>query len=75
MNGNFSLTHLVEKFHLYQVVVSLYGPGHVKMCLMAYANNKGADQSAHPCSLISIFVVCCLDSMICMLALSKVSRF
>ena len=45
------------------------------MCLMPYANNKGADQPAHPCSLISTFVVRCLDSMICILALSKVSRF
>ena len=50
-------------------------PGHAKMCLMTYANNKGADQPAHPCSLISTFVVCCLDSIICILALSKVSRF
>ena len=33
-----------------------YGPGHAKMCLMAYANNKGADQPAHPHSLISTFV-------------------
>ena len=33
--------------------------------LMSYANNKGPDQPAHPCSLISSFVVCCLDSMIC----------
>ena len=40
-----------------------------------YANNKGADQPAHPRSLISTFVVHCLDSMICILALSKVSRF
>ena len=45
------------------------------MCLMPYANNKGADQAAHPRSLISTFVVRCLDSMICILALSKVSRF
>ena len=37
------------------------------MCLMPYANNKGADQPAH--------VVRCLESMICVLALSKVSRF
>ena len=50
------------------------GPGHAKMCLMPYANNKGADQPAHPCSLISTFVVRCIDS-ICILALSKVSRF
>ena len=45
------------------------------MCLMPYANNKGADQPAHPRSLISTFVVRCLDSMTCVLALSKVSRF
>ena len=29
-----------------------------------YVNNKGADQPAHPRSLISAFVVRCLDSMI-----------
>ena len=44
---------------------------------VSYVNNKGADQPAHPRSLISTFVVHCLDSMICILALSlsKVSRF
>ena len=51
------------------------GPGHAKTCLMPYANNKGADQPAHPRSLISTFVVRCLDSMICILAISEVSRF
>ena len=45
------------------------------MCLMSYANNKGADQPAHPRSLISTFVVRCLDSMICVLAISKALRF
>ena len=44
------------------------------MCLMAHANSKGADQSAHPRSLISTFVVRCLNSMICILAISKVLR-
>ena len=34
------------------------------MCLMSYANNTGADQPAHPRSLISAFVVRCLDSII-----------
>ena len=53
----------------------IIGPGHAKMCLMPYANNKGADQPAHPRSLISTFVVHCLESMICILALSQVSRF
>ena len=37
--------------------------------------SKGADQPAHQCSLISTFVVCCLVSMICIFAISKVSRF
>ena len=49
-----------------------YGPGHAKTCLMSYANNKGADQPAHPRSLISTFVVRYLDSMICILAISNV---
>ena len=30
--------------------------GHEEMCLMSYANNKGADQPAHLRSLISAFV-------------------
>ena len=42
---------------------------------MLYVNNKGADQPAHLRSLISTFVVHCLDSIICILALSRVSRF
>ena len=45
------------------------------MCFMANANNKGADQPAHPRSLISTVVARCLDNMICILAISKVSRF
>ena len=48
------------------------GPGHVKTCLMPYANNKGADQPAHPRSLISTFIVRCLDSTMCILGISKV---
>ena len=41
---------------------------------MPYANNKGADQPAHPCSLIRAFVVCCPYSIIPILAKSKISR-
>ena len=54
-----------------------YRPGHAKTCLMPYANNKDADQPAHPRSLISTFVIRCLDSMTCILAIaiSKISRF
>ena len=39
--------------------------------LMPYADNKGADQPAHPRNLISAFVVRCLDSIIPLLAISK----
>ena len=49
-------------------------PGHEKMCLMLYANNKGADQPAHPRSLISAFVVRCLDSIISLDSIVEISR-
>ena len=35
--------------------------------ILAYANNKGAEQPAHLHSLISTFVVRCLDSIVCTL--------
>ena len=44
------------------------------MCLMSYANNKGADQPAHPRSLISTVVVCCLDSIIFLDSIAEISR-
>ena len=40
---------------------------------MPYANNKGADQPAHPRSLISAFVVRCLDSIIPLVSISEIS--
>ena len=49
-------------------------PGHEKMCLMSYANNKGADQPVHPHSLISAFVVRCLDSIISLDSIAEISR-
>ena len=53
------------------LVVLLSEQGHEKMCLMSYANNKGADQSAHPRSLISAFVIRCLDSIISLDSIAK----
>ena len=44
------------------------------MCYMSYANNKGADQPAHPRSLISAFVVRCLDSTISLDSIAEISR-
>ena len=35
-----------------------YGPQHKKTCLRGLGNNTGADQPAHPRSLISAFVIC-----------------
>ena len=42
--------------------------------VFAYANNKGADQLVHPHSLISAFVVRCLDSIVPLLAIAETSR-
>ena len=41
---------------------------------MSYANNKGADQPAHPRSLISAFVVRCLDSVMSLVSVTKISN-
>ena len=43
------------------------------MCLMSYANNKGADQPVHLRSLISAFVVRCLDSVMSLVSVTKIS--
>ena len=56
------------------ISVKLFEPGHEKMCLMSYANNKGADQPAHPRSLISAFVVRCLGSIISLVSISEIFK-
>ena len=38
-----------------------------------YANKEGADQPAHPRSLISAFIVRCLDSIIPLVSISEIS--
>ena len=40
---------------------------------MPYANNKGADQPVHLRSLISVFVIGCLDSIIPLVSISEMS--
>ena len=49
-------------------------PRREKNMLLSYANNKAADQPAHPRSLISAFVVHCHDSIIHLLAKAEISR-
>ena len=56
------------------IIIILYEPGHEKMCLVSYVNNKGADQPAHPRNLISAFVVRCLDSIISLDSTAEISR-
>ena len=41
--------------------------------VMPYANNKGTDQPAHPRSLISVFVIRCLDSIIPLVSIYEIS--
>ena len=49
-----------------------YGPRRKKTCLQGVANNTGADQSAHPRSRISAFVIRCLERTICKLATGEI---
>ena len=46
-----------------------------KSCLRGFANNTGADQPAHPRSLISAFVIRFLESIICKLATDEILIF
>ena len=58
----------------YDISETSNGSGHAKTCLMPYANNKGADQPAHPRNLISTFVVRCLDSIMPLVSITEISR-
>ena len=51
------------------------GPRREKTCLRGFANNTGANQPAHPRSLISAFVIRFLQSTICKLSTSEISIF
>ena len=50
-----------------------YGPRRKKTCFRRFAINTAADQPAHPRSLISVFVIHYLESIICKLAIGKIS--
>ena len=60
--------------HITRVSVS-FGPRREKTCLRGFANNTGADQPAHPRSLISTFVIRFLESTIFNLATDEISIF
>ena len=67
-------SHVVAQL-LFSSSTDTYGPRREKTCLRGFANNKGADQPAHPRSLISAFVFRLLESIIFRLATSKLSIF
>ena len=45
----------------------------MRKCVMSYANNKGADQPLHLRSLIGAFVVRCVDSVMSLDFVTKIS--
>ena len=62
----------LEPLWLQQVPI---GPRREKICLWRVANNTGADQPAHPRSLISAFAIRLLESIISRLATGNISIF
>ena len=50
--------------------IDLFEPSHEKKLFMPYTNNK----DAHPCTLIGVFVICCLDSIIPIVVISRVPK-
>ena len=65
---------VVFKEFLGMSIMIIYEPHHEKICPMPYANNRGADQPGQMGSLISTFVVYCLDSIVCLVSIFSVSR-
>ena len=65
-----SVGHFVLK-----LVRMIIGPRRKNTCLRGIANNKSADQPAHPRSLISAFDIHLLESIICKLATGEISIF
>ena len=53
----------------------IIGPRREKTCLRGLANNKGADQPAHPRSLISACVIRLFESIISGLEMSEILMF
>ena len=56
-------------------IQKIFGPQREKTCLRGFVNNTGADQPAHPRSLISAFVIRFSESIICKLATDEISIF
>ena len=72
----FYAVHAVRQSNVAEANASYHmnEPGHEKMYLMSYANNKGAGQPAYSRSLISAFVVRYLASIISLDSIAEISR-
>ena len=66
---NFLMSRFVISFPI------LNGPLHEKTCVQGFVNKKGANQPAHPRSLISAFVIRLLVSSMSKLATSDILIF
>ena len=54
-------------------VIIIYWATSWENLFLPYANNKGTDQPADPCSLISTFVISCLDTIISLVSIFAIS--
>ena len=59
----FSWLCCLQRFHVNKTTLEIWAMSWEKL-FQPYGNNKGADQPVHPRSLISTFVVRCIDSII-----------
>ena len=75
LNFIFLLVHITILICKMKNYVTLYGPRREKTCLREFANNTGADQPAHPRSLISAFVIHVLENTMSKLATTGISFF
>ena len=75
LNARINLLYVFLKGSLFYYEITPNGPRREKTGLRGVVNNTGADQPAHPCSLISDFVICFLESTICKLATGEISIF
>ena len=68
-----AITNTVQYQYLAKPTIN--GPRRKKTCLRGFAKNTGADQPAHPRSLISAFVIRFVESIKCKLATGEISIF
>ena len=66
---------LNKKYIVLYCIKPSIGPRREKPCLRGFANTTGADQPAHPRSLISDFVIRFVESVICKLATGEILNF